>query len=100
VKNSFCSFFVFFFFQHLPSTDDADIYPRISHATAAMPAKTFKIRQLETSANNTKTLYLEWKRENNIVEELKTKLTNGGCAAIICNTVDKAQTLFDERAKD
>ena len=86
--------------DEMPTSDDADIYPRISYATAAMSAKTFKIRRLETSANNTKTLYLEWKDENNFVEELKTKLADGGCAAIICNTVDKAQTLFDELAKD
>ena len=86
--------------DEMPTSDDADVYPRISYATAAMPAKTFKIRRLETSANNTKTLHLEWKNENNIVKELKAKLANGGCAAIICNTVDKAQTLFGELAKD
>ncbi len=75
-------------------------YPRISYATAKMPAKTFKVRHLETSPQNTKTLYLEWKDENNFIDELKDKLKNGGCAAIICNTVDKAQRLYNDLSND
>ncbi|HXG84299.1 MAG TPA: CRISPR-associated helicase Cas3' [Pyrinomonadaceae bacterium] len=75
-------------------------YPRISYATAAMPDKTFKVRHLNTSAQNTKTLHLEWKDENNFIDELKAKLENGGCAAIICNTVDKAQKLYHDLSND
>ncbi|MDQ3129937.1 MAG: CRISPR-associated helicase Cas3', partial [Acidobacteriota bacterium] len=82
------------------NTGEPDKYPRISYATAAMPDTTFKIRGLGTSPQNTKTLHLEWKDENNFVEELKTKLKKGGCAAIICNTVDKAQTLFAQLRDD
>ncbi|MGI8848633.1 MAG: CRISPR-associated helicase Cas3' [Pyrinomonadaceae bacterium] len=75
-------------------------YPRISYATAAIPEKTFYVRHLETSDQNTKTLHLEWKDENNFVEELKLKLAGGGCVAIICNTVDKAQTLYTQLSTD
>ena len=83
------------------NTGEPDEYPRISYATAALDPKTFKIRGLETSAQNTKTLFLEWKDENNFVEELKAKLTGGGgCAAIICNTVDRAQMLFAQLKND
>ncbi|HEX8638588.1 MAG TPA: CRISPR-associated helicase Cas3', partial [Pyrinomonadaceae bacterium] len=84
----------------LEVTGENETYPRISYATAAMPEKTFKVRHLETSAQNTKTLHLEWKDENNFVEELKDKLKSGGCAAIICNTVDKAQTLYTQLSTD
>jgi len=79
---------------------ERDVYPRISYATAAMSDKTFKICQLKTSDQNTKTLHLEWKNEDNFVEDLKLKLANGGCAAIICNTVDKAQTLYAQLKDD
>jgi CRISPR-associated endonuclease/helicase Cas3 len=75
-------------------------YPRISYATAATDDKTFKVRHLETSPQNTKTLHLEWKDETNFIDELKAKLENGGCAAIICNTVDKAQTLYSKLSSD
>jgi len=75
-------------------------YPRISYATAATDDKTFKVRHLNTSAQNTKTLYLEWKNEDDFIDELKAKLENGGCAAIICNTVDKAQTLYSKLSSD
>lgn len=83
----------------LTKTGDADKYPRISYATAATE-KSFKIRALETSVQNTKTLFLEWKSEDDFVEELKSKLAGGGCAAIICNTVDKAQTLYAKLSGD
>lgn len=79
---------------------DADEYPRISYATAAMPEKTFKIRALETSDQNTKTLRLEWKDENTFLEDLKLKLKDGGCAAIICNTVAEAQDKYAQLSRD
>ena len=86
--------------DEMPVSSDNDNYPRISYATANTPDGTFKIRKLDTSPQNTKTLYLEWKEENNLIGELKAKLAGGGCAAIICNTVDKAQTLFARLTTD
>lgn len=86
--------------EDLTNTGETDLYPRISYATAAMKDKTFKIRHLETSGQNTKTLHIEWKDETNFTRELKTKLENGGCAAIICNTVDRAQKLYSDLSKD
>ncbi len=80
--------------ENLINTGEKDEYPRISYATKKMPEKTFRVRRLNTSDQNTKTLYLEWKNEDDFVNELKKKLAGGGCAAIICNTVDKAQNLF------
>lgn len=87
--------------DELERIGEADKYPRISYSFASMPDKTFRIRQLETSPQNEKTLYLEWKDESNFIDELKGKLiARGGCVAIICNTVDKAQTLYDELTND
>ena len=72
-----------------------DVYPRISYATDS----TVKVRHIETSEKS-RTLYLE-KIGENFVEKLKTKLeASGGCAAIVCNTVQRSQDVFDELSKD
>ncbi|MGI9054190.1 MAG: CRISPR-associated helicase Cas3', partial [Pyrinomonadaceae bacterium] len=86
--------------DQLKSIGTDKTYPRISYATAALDDKTFKVRHLETSVQNSKTLYLEWKDEDNFIDELKTKLEKGGCAAIICNTVNKAQKLYEDLSND
>ena len=86
--------------ENLINTGEKDEYPRISYATKKMPEKTFRVCGLKTSDQNTKTLCLEWKDEDNFVNELKEKLIDGGCAAIICNTVDKAQTLYTTLSDD
>ncbi|MBX3291564.1 MAG: CRISPR-associated helicase Cas3' [Acidobacteria bacterium] len=77
------------------ATGDRDEYPRISYAFAGDTDKTFSIRQIETSLENARTLTIEWKDDESFVEELKTKLAGGGCAAIICNTVGRAQEVYD-----
>lgn len=79
---------------------EKDEYPRISYATAEMPEKTFRVRHLETSDQNTKTLHLEWKDESTFIDDLKAALADGGCAAIICNTVQKAQDIYDLLSRD
>jgi CRISPR-associated endonuclease/helicase Cas3 len=86
--------------EDLTNAGEPDKYPRISYATKATGERNFKVRRLETSAQNTKTLVLEWKDEDAFVEELKIKLKNGGCAAIVCNTVDRAQTVYAKLSAD
>ncbi|WP_225931599.1 CRISPR-associated helicase Cas3' [Leptolyngbya sp. 7M] len=82
------------------ATGDTDEYPRISYALATDTEKSFVVRQLETSPENARTLQIEWKDDGSFVEELKTKLANGGCAAIICNTVGRAQEIYDQLKAD
>ncbi len=84
----------------LEALGDDKSYPRIAYATADMPEKTFHVQHLETSRQNTKTIHLEWKNEDDFVEELKLKLRDGGCAAIICNTVGKAQDIYTKLKDD
>ncbi|MFN6964547.1 MAG: CRISPR-associated helicase Cas3' [Pyrinomonadaceae bacterium] len=74
---------------------DEDVYPRISYAFAGMPEKEFRIRRLATSVENTRRLGLEFRDDDKFVAELKEKLSGGGCAAIICNTVRRAQKFYD-----
>ncbi len=81
-------------------TSDADSYPRISYADASMPVETFGVIPVKTSPQNEKTLYLEWHKYDDLATDLKTKLKKGGCAAVICNTVGKAQAVYEELRKD
>ncbi|MGI8468253.1 MAG: CRISPR-associated helicase Cas3' [Pyrinomonadaceae bacterium] len=76
-----------------------DKYPRIAYATNDK----IDVVNLDTSKQNTRTLYLEHldgflSDDTNKLEELarkiKDRLPDGGCAAIICNTVKRAQEIF------
>lgn len=72
------------------------VYPRISYAVG----KTIKIQKLKTSDKNSRTINLE-KVDENFIENLKKKLENdGGCVAIICNTVARSQELFELLSND
>lgn len=87
--------------SEMPSaTDDRDEYPRISYALAGGAEKTFNVRRIGTSPDNARTLRVEWKNDDSFVEDLKTKLANGGCAAIICNSVGRAQEVYDALKED
>lgn len=79
----------------LTPTGDPDEYPRISYALATNSGKAFTICKLKTSPENARTLQIAWKDDGSFVGELKTKLAGGGCAAIICNTVGRAQEIYD-----
>ena len=86
----------------LESVGEKDEYPRISYATAKTESRKFNIRHLGFSASQAKTLHLEWKDKDNFVDELKAKISfaNGGCVAIICNTVKQAQDTFAKLEAD
>jgi len=55
-----------------------------------------KTRTINTGKVPNREIKLYWIDENdfNIVPLLENKLTNGGCAAVICNTVNRAQDVF------
>jgi CRISPR-associated endonuclease/helicase Cas3 len=82
------------------ATGDRDEYPRVSYALAGDTKKTFEIRRVKTSPVNARTLTIEWKDDESFVDELKTKLAGGGCAAIICNTVKRAQDIYERLRPD
>jgi CRISPR-associated endonuclease/helicase Cas3 len=85
----------------LESVGEKDEYPRISYATAKTENKKFHIRHLGFPEHKTKTIYLEWKDKDTFVDELIAKLkANGGCVAIICNTVKEAQNTFAKLEAD
>jgi CRISPR-associated endonuclease/helicase Cas3 len=70
-------------------------YPRISYATDS----TMKVKHIDSSTK-TQTLYLE-KIDGNFVENLKAKPEkDGGCVAIICNTVGRSQEVYEQLSKD
>ena len=51
----------------------------------------------ETSATSARTLALEWieRAEFAVIEKVRESVGPGGCVAVICNTVARAQSLYD-----
>src|SRR5262245_43847755 len=76
-----------------------DYYPRITWATAQSQG----VKHIQTSTQNTRTLHLrhvsvklpEGQIETfRLGEDLVEALKDGGCAAVICNTVQRAQEVY------
>jgi len=73
-------------------------YPRISWTTH----DEYNARMIETSNDSKKKLQLQWAKgrlpesetEFELGEMLREVLADGGCAAVICNTVDRAQRVY------
>jgi CRISPR-associated endonuclease/helicase Cas3 len=75
-----------------PVTPTAAAYPRITWATAAQS----DVLTLQTSKQNSRTLHLRHLNENltQLGATLQAALQQGGCAAVICNTVRRAQEVY------
>ena len=77
-------------------TGDPDApYPQVSYPAISWAAKgRVRVLPLETPAQRTVTL--EWaKREvDSMAERLADELREGGCAAVICNTVKRSQEVY------
>jgi CRISPR-associated endonuclease/helicase Cas3 len=65
-------------------------YPRIT----ALTSQGAIVKSFQASPHVTRSLYLNWVEEENWIAELVSKLTDGGCATIICSTVARAQAVF------
>ncbi|MEW6211861.1 MAG: CRISPR-associated helicase Cas3' [Acidobacteriota bacterium] len=74
-------------------------YPRITWATESEAGD----QSIAVSENSSRTLQLKWidgrapdltETQFNLGEELKAALSGGGCAAVICNTVSRAQQIY------
>jgi CRISPR-associated endonuclease/helicase Cas3 len=72
-------------------TPPACRYPRLTFADADG-----KVDAIPLAPPPAKTLRYDWlpRDVDTIVEKLREKLSNGGCAAVICNTVTRAQEIF------
>lgn len=66
-------------------------YPRLTFA-----ASDGKVDAIELTPPDEKTLHFEWidRDEDNVVQQLADELRDGGCAVVICNTVNRAQKLY------
>lgn len=83
----------------IPDPTNPTPYPSVTIAHANQPPETVPLTKPEDI-----TLQLNWlknldnKPDNSpqaILDFLQSQLTNGGCAAVICNTVKRAQTIFE-----
>jgi len=82
----------------IPGEVSTTAYPRISWTSG----ESFGARSIETSDDSKKELLLRWvngrlPEDEAVFElgpELQAALAEGGCAAVICNTVDRAQKVY------
>jgi len=73
--------------ENIPTDDH---YPRI---TLASPEKRQLVTPLEWNEPD-REIKLTWIQEDHLQEILQDRLSNGGCAAIICNTVRQSQEIY------
>jgi len=72
--------------MELPEAD----YPRIT----ALAQGQVEVRSFAASNHVTRSLNLHWVSDEEWVAALREKLAGGGCAAVICSTVGRAQEIF------
>ena len=79
----------------LPAQEAA--YPRLTWADE----QTVSV-SIAPPASEARTIYLDWcgTDARDIAARLREALAEGGCAAVICNTVKRAQSLFGELQKE
>jgi CRISPR-associated endonuclease/helicase Cas3 len=65
-------------------------YPRIT----ALTSQGAIVKSFQASPHVTRSLDLNWVEEENWIAALVSKLTDGGCATVICSTVARAQEVF------
>jgi CRISPR-associated endonuclease/helicase Cas3 len=71
-------------------------YPRVTSVTVGGPPTATPV---QADPKRAKTVKLGWIMEDGLIERLKSALANGGCAAVIRNTVGLAQETY-ERLRD
>jgi CRISPR-associated endonuclease/helicase Cas3 len=71
-------------------------YPRVTYVDAGGPAVATHVAP---DPQRAKTVNLDWVPEVALIERLRSALANGGCAAVIRNTVRSAQDTY-ERLRD
>jgi CRISPR-associated endonuclease/helicase Cas3 len=72
--------------QELPTAD----YPRLT----ALTTEGAIIKSFPASAHVTRSLNLNWVGEEDWAADLASKMSDGGCATVICSTVARAQVVF------
>lgn len=68
-------------------------YPRV---TTVAVGGTPDVKTVAADPARAKTVHLNWLPEEKLAETLRTALTNGGCAAVIRNTVGLAQSTYTQ----
>lgn len=72
------------------SLPSPELYPRITWASARGCGS----RSVSTSGRSRRDLALHTLDAERVAEQLSILLRNGGCAAVVCNTVGRAQQVF------
>ncbi|MHB1424624.1 MAG: CRISPR-associated helicase Cas3' [Gemmataceae bacterium] len=75
----------------LPETENVP-YPRLT--SVAVGDQKAMVRHVEADPDRAQTILLGWLNESELVETLRQALADGGCAAVIRNTVGLAQATY------
>jgi len=67
-------------------------YPRLTTFT---PSRGVDVQSFPASPHVTRSLNLHWVNDKEWVTALQEKLSDGGCIAVICSTVGRAQAVFE-----
>jgi len=70
---------------------EAVLYPRVTSVSVGRHAE---VRHIEADPARARTIRLGWLDEEHLAKELRQALANGGCAAVIRNTVGLAQDTY------
>lgn len=73
---------------------DEPCYPRLTLAAVGKPVRVYNLYESLNLDDRQRCISLTWKRDDELIEVLQDSLENGGCAAIVCNTVARAIELF------
>jgi CRISPR-associated endonuclease/helicase Cas3 len=70
-------------------------YPRLT----VFSPQGLRVMPFKASPHVTRSLNLKWMRDKEWAEALREKLSDGGCATVICSTVGRAQEVFQRLQK-
>lgn len=77
-------------------TENTEILPEINYPRLTFADSNGKVDAIELTPPAEKKLKFDWinRDEENIIQRLADELHNGGCAVVVCNTVTRAQRLY------
>lgn len=69
--------------------------PRITHVEKSIT----KVHGVPVNNSRKISFSISWVKDVGLTDDLRQKLENGGCALVVCNTVDRAQKIYRELVK-
>jgi CRISPR-associated endonuclease/helicase Cas3 len=78
----------------VPRTDNAT-YPRVS-IVGPKAKQSVEVMTFEAEPDRRRTVALEWRAQDLLAADLSMVMKDGGCTAVVCNTVRRAQEVYQQ----